>query len=134
MKRESSRAIILDKDKILVMKRRKLDSNNKLIEYYAIPGGGIEPGETKEEAVIRELKEEMTIDIELIDYLGFDENEKSIAHFYSAKIISGIPTLGGEEKERNCPTNYYEPAWVEIKDLNSNNFNSFKFLNMIKND
>lgn len=131
MKRITSRAIIVDNNKILVMKRRKLNHLNQIVEYYAVPGGGLEEGETKEDAVIRELKEEMNIDIELIDYLGVDENDTSIAHFYSAKIISGTPILGGEEKERLSYTNYYEPMWVDINKLDDTNFRSFKFLNKV---
>ena len=51
-RRPSARAIIERADgKVLVMHSRKYD-------YYKFPGGGIEDGETPEEALIREVREE----------------------------------------------------------------------------
>ena len=41
---------------------RKKKENNKLISYYAIPGGMIEKNETVEEAVKREIKEEFSVE------------------------------------------------------------------------
>ena len=41
MKRESSRAVIIDNNKVLTMFRRKIDEVGNKNEYYAIPGGGI---------------------------------------------------------------------------------------------
>lgn len=39
-------------------------------KYFAIPGGGIEPGETMKEAVYREIKEELGIGKQLLDLIG----------------------------------------------------------------
>ena len=45
-KRVSSRAIIIDDNKLLTMFRRKIKSDGTVKEYYVIPGGGLEEGET----------------------------------------------------------------------------------------
>ena len=122
MKRESSRAIIIEDGKLLCIFRRKIDEFGNKQEYYVIPGGGIEDGETRRETAVRELKEELDVDIELIGYLGVVEKEKTIEHYYVAKRISGEPHISGEESERMSEKNYYEPMFMEIEKLKTVNF------------
>jgi len=43
--RASSRAVVIEDGKLLTMFRRKIKDNN-VKEYYVIPGGGIDEGET----------------------------------------------------------------------------------------
>ena len=76
-------------------------------------------GETLEETLKRELKEELCIDIGTIGYLGFDESDTSIAHFFKCEIVNGIPFLGGEELKRCSRKNYYEVRKINIRSLNS---------------
>ena len=118
-KRVSARGIIIDKDEVIAMFRRRIKEDGSVKEYYVIPGGGINEGETLEDNVKRELKEEFSVDIEILGYLGSDEGEDSVAHFFSCKIINGVPKLGGEELERCCKENYYEIRKVAIDDLDN---------------
>lgn len=117
LKRVSARGIIIDNDKVYVMFRRKIKEDGSVKEYYVIPGGGMKQGETLEENVKRELKEEFSVDVDIVGYLGIDEGKDSIAHFFSCKIVKGIPMLGGEEFERCCKDNFYEIQKVKIEDL-----------------
>ena len=110
-----SGGIIIEDNYVYLFYRRKILEDGTIKEYYAIPGGGIELGETKEEAVIRELKEEFTVDVEIIKYLGCN-NEKN-EHFFHCRIINGIPKLGGEELERMSEKNYYEIRKVPVDSL-----------------
>lgn len=122
MKRESARAIIIEDGKLLCIFRRKIDDAGNKQEYYVIPGGGVEAGETTRETVTRELKEELGIDIELLGYLGVVEKEKTIEHYYVAKRLSGEPHIGGEESDRMSEKNYYEPMFMNIEELKNYNF------------
>lgn len=53
-------AFVFHKGKVLLIEHKKLDT-------WLYPGGHIEPNETPDEAVHRELKEEVGIDISFID-------------------------------------------------------------------
>lgn len=116
MKRINGRAIVIDGDEVILMFRRRIN-NGVINEYYAIPGGGKEDNETIEECVVREIKEEFNLDIEVKEFLGKVEDEKNIGYIYNTKIIGGTLLLGGEEKEYNNEKNYYEIRKVKISDL-----------------
>ena len=59
--------VILEYDgKIVLIKRAKEPGRGKL----DLPGGFIDPNESAEEAVVREVKEEINIDIKEPEYLG----------------------------------------------------------------
>ena len=67
-----------DRGKILITQRNLKKSQGGLWEF---PGGKIEPNETKEQAIIREIKEELTIDINVKNYIDekiFTYPEKDI--------------------------------------------------------
>ena len=54
-------AIVIRNGKILMERLCYKDANNGK-EFFSVPGGGIEEGETPEQAAIRELKEECGLD------------------------------------------------------------------------
>lgn len=59
--KKATAAIIWDQDQILIAKRRK-------DQYWEFPGGKIEPGETAQDCLIREVKEELNIKVRIKDY------------------------------------------------------------------
>lgn len=118
MKRVSARAIIFDNDYFYALFRRKI-KDGKVHEYYSIPGGGVEKNETLEETVKRELKEELSVDINLLGYLGSLETDTCIFNYFHAEMTNGTPTLGGEEAKRNNESNYYEIKKVNIRDIDN---------------
>ena len=99
-KRISSRGIIIEDDCVYLMFRRRIKEDGSKKEYYVIPGGGINEGETLEENIRREMREEFSVEINILGYLGNDESEDSIANFFACEIASGTPRLGGEELEK----------------------------------
>ena len=60
-------AIIQFEEKVLVVQRSE---KMKLPLKWEFPGGKIESGETEEECIFREIKEELSIEIEVIGKLG----------------------------------------------------------------
>ena len=101
------------KGKILRTQRNLKKSQGGLWEF---PGGKIEKGETREEAIIREIKEELTIEINVESYLGekvFEYPEKSINLIaLNCRVKSGNIYL----------TEHEEARWVEKAELNSFEF------------
>lgn len=123
-KRVSSRAIIIEDSKLLAMFRRKIKEDGSVKEYYVIPGGGLEENETLEENVIRELKEEFNVDIEVVKFLGTEEYDDTIANYFLCKIVNGTPKLGGEELDRMTPENYYEIRYIDLNEIDNYDINA----------
>ena len=118
MKRVVARGIIfIDKSVVLLKRIRK--SGSKYLHYYAIPGGGVEDNETLESACIREISEEVSLDVTINNYLGMEEYETGICHYFLVNYQGGTPILGGEEKERNNKDNYYEVQLINIDDIDN---------------
>lgn len=115
-KRIRAVGIVINEDKVLLMHRVK---NGK--QYYVFPGGGVEEGESIEEAVVRELWEETTLEIEvgklLYRHIYDDGNEQ---FFYLCRYVSGTPKLGeGTESEemKVSNKNYYNPMWYPVENI-----------------
>lgn len=66
---------------------------------WEIPGGAVEFGETLEAAIIREIKEEHDIEIEVVELLDVcshiipDEHQHWVSPTYICKIIAGTPVI-----------------------------------------
>lgn len=111
---ERAAVVILDGGLILLMRRRKRGE-----DYYVVPGGGIEPGETPEEAAVREAKEETGLDVRLDRKLRvFDDNGRR-GHYFLATRLGGEQRVGGPERERMTPDNRYDLEWVDTGRLQS---------------
>ena len=79
--------LVENEGKILLGLRNKVNAQ----DHWVIPGGGVEYGETTEEAAIRELKEETNLDVEDVKLIGAKEiiannpDYHSIIFFYQGK-------------------------------------------------
>lgn len=89
--------------------------NNKLLvdKYnetkYCLPGGYVELGETTEEGLIREIKEEVNIDVNIDSFMGIIEN-----FFY------------GRNNEYTQALDFYYK--VSPKDINDINLNDYEYI------
>lgn len=112
-KKQVTAAIIRRDEKILIAQRGRDDDELPLM--WEFPGGKLEPGETLEECVVREIKEELELDIRPLGVYKricyhFDGREIPIT-FFNAEITGGQMQLNVHEDAR----------WVlphEIKEYN----------------
>lgn len=114
-KRVSARAIIIKGEKIVLMYRKKQER-----EYYVFPGGGIQKGETLEQAVVREVWEEASLEVDSPVFLYKYEDDESEQHFFLCQYVSGELRLGkGEENEKMIedPSNIYKPGWYTLDEM-----------------
>ncbi|MGF0361684.1 (deoxy)nucleoside triphosphate pyrophosphohydrolase [Priestia megaterium] len=100
--------MIKDKDQILIAQRH---SKDPLAGKWEFPGGKLEPGETPEECLVREIREELQLDVEIVAF--YDDSvygsKAQAIHllFYWAEIINGEVT----------PIVHDDVKWITIKEL-----------------
>lgn len=122
IQRIEATAFILKNNKLLILKRSK---NKKVLpEYYEMPGGGIEFGESPEEAIKREVKEEAGLNIKVLKpYATFSDviNDKQYIdiQFY-AEVI-------GENKVK-LSDEHTKFEWIEKEEIDN-----YKFSEQMKN-
>ncbi|GAB1763162.1 (deoxy)nucleoside triphosphate pyrophosphohydrolase [Priestia aryabhattai] len=106
-------AIIKDKNRLLIAKRH---SKDPLGGKWEFPGGKIEPGETPQDCLVREIKEELGVEVKIGPFYDdnvYNSQDHSIhLLFYWAEIIKGevIPVVHDDLK------------WITINELASFDF------------
>lgn len=80
--------------------------------YWEVPGGHVEPGESAQQAAVREIREELGIDLRT--EVALHPAGRVRAHRLYAARISGRPDLRmqGPEVARSRTGNAYLPRWV----------------------
>ena len=85
-------ALIWDKDKFMICQRPAHEARGLLWEFV---GGKVEPGETKEQALIRECQEELAVTLSIGDVFMdvVHEYPDLTVHLtlFNAAILEGIP-------------------------------------------
>ena len=88
MRKGTVRGIIVKDNKIAVIKRIR-EKEGKIRTYYVLPGGGVEESETLEEAMHREAKEELGVEIKIMGTLYKFINMGELNHFMLCEIVGG---------------------------------------------
>lgn len=105
-------AIIQKENKILATKR----GCGEFINMWEFPGGKIESGETKEQALVREIKEELNIEIN-VDKFAIDiEYQYPNFYLFMSCFMCSIKEGSIELLEHN------DGKWITKEELNTLNW------------
>ncbi len=105
-------AIIQKENKILATKR----GYGEFINMWEFPGGKIELGETKEQALVREIKEELNIEIS-VDKFALDiEYQYPNFYLFMSCFMCSIKEGSIEFLEHN------DGKWITKEELNTLNW------------
>jgi len=91
-------AIVLDDDQILLEKRKNSPGKGK----WTVPGGLVDLGETAEQAVIREVKEETGLEVydprlvDVVNYISLGEKGAVMYHYVIIDYL--VTSKGGKPK------------------------------------
>jgi mutator protein MutT len=98
-------AVIVQEGKILLEKRKNAPGRGK----WSVPGGLVELGESTEQAVIREVKEETGLEVEeprlidVVNNVSLDEKGKIKYHYvivdYLVRVRRGVPKAASDADE-----------------------------------
>ncbi len=112
--------ILNNKNEILLLKRRQSISEERTTSgMWSIPGGEVEFMEKIEDAVKREVREEIGVDVEIIKHIGYTDQilEKSKVHWschhFLCKIKNGEPKIIESD-------NFEKLEWFSIDKLPKN--------------
>lgn len=84
-----------NKDQVLILKRRD-------VAVWVFPGGGIDPGETPEAAVQREVLEETGFHVSVVKKVGEYSPLNRLSRYtyvFECHLISGQAMIGAETRE-----------------------------------
>ena len=110
--------LIVENDHVLLIQHREHATGR---EYWVIPGGGLDSAETEEECVIREVREETNLEVEieglLLDEPGHPDGVYRRRKTYLCKPIGGNASPGFEP-EIEASENYAitQVRWFDLRE------------------
>jgi 8-oxo-dGTP pyrophosphatase MutT (NUDIX family) len=109
--RKSARAILLNKKNEVCLQH--VGKN----DYYKLPGGGIKKGETEEEALKREIREEVGCDSIIKKEIGITieyRNANNLLHISYGYIAKVDGNIFEPQYEKDEIENEFKSVWVTI--------------------
>jgi 8-oxo-dGTP diphosphatase len=109
--------VLIEDDKVALIERHRGG-----LDYFVFPGGGVDEGETPEQAAIRETMEELGLVVVIKQKLAVIHFEQSTQVYFLVERVGGEFGMGtGEEFTDADPFNpdqgVYVPIWMPIDEV-----------------
>jgi ADP-ribose pyrophosphatase YjhB (NUDIX family) len=117
-------AIVEKEDKYLLIKRKNPPLG------WALPGGKVEVGETVEQAVIRELKEETNLDAFKVKQFKVYSDPERDPRFHAISVVFLVKNFVGEVKAADDATEF---VWLSYEEILQKLDIAFDHLRIISN-
>lgn len=108
-----SAAILIQNNSLALMERHR-DG----LHYFTFPGGGVDEGETPEQAVVREAREELGVEVRVIRLAAKVWFRGDQQFFFLVEQVGGeFGTGEGEEyaSDHDPARGTYEPIWMPLE-------------------
>jgi 8-oxo-dGTP diphosphatase len=107
-------AVIRNEDDLVLVVQRGVDTDHPY--KWEFPGGKIDKGESEEECIIREIKEELSIDIIIFGHLPV------VVHDYGHKKIRLVPFICDTLDDMPMLNEHLSFEWIEPSSLREVDF------------
>ena len=109
--------VLIEDGKVALIERHRAG-----LDYFVFPGGGVDEGETPEQAAVREAMEELGVEVAIKRTVAIIHFDQSTQYYFLADRVGGEFGSGtGEEFTDSDPNDpeegIYIPMWMPIEDL-----------------
>lgn len=116
------RGVVKKDNKILILRRHPKSRNNP--HKWELPGGKVDPGEFFDDALIRELKEETNLDVNIVSLFEAVEDRftsrRTHQFINTVQLMMNLEIISGEVQISDEHDDFKWATIEELKDLYDN--------------
>lgn len=115
--RTRSAAIFIQNNSLALIERHRAG-----LHYFTFPGGGVDEGETPEQAVVREVSEELGMEVRVVRLVAKVWFRGNPQFFFLVEQVGGeFGTGTGEEyaSDHDPASGSYEPVWMSLAEIST---------------